>query len=407
MGGSVLALVHTEEFHRVRALYVLITLELMPIAALIPVLPFFMIEEIGLGPTEVGLVLALYSASQMFGSWIMGRLSDSVGRAPLLTVCFATTMLGYVSLYYAQTLTHIVLMRMFQGLSGGIPPLCSAYLLDLIPENKQPQFFGLFGGVSGISFVAGPIIGGLLVYSGVDRRNIFVLCGTFGLLVTAYGAFSLEESLPVEKRRPFRLTDPEAMDWVVVNLGLVLVWLSRFLLSFGQGCLYGTYAFLIVDLFGWSDIHFGLVLVTAGLVGAIMQVFVFPLVCKKLEPAMCVAIGSFVGAMSYALYPRPSVPLHIIAILSFTVFGALVEPAFPIFVGLFVDERHLGFGNGVNEAAGGLGQVLGPLLFAWLYEQSAVSAYNVGAAVFAGGAAIAWLASSRPTIDREETKPLV
>jgi DHA1 family tetracycline resistance protein-like MFS transporter len=397
-----------EELTSVRPLFIIVCVELVSLAMLIPILPFFLIDEIGLGPSDVGLTLSIFSASQLLGQWILGRLSDTFGRAPMLLIAFGFLGLGFLMLAFVQTLLHVVLVRCIQGVSGGVSPCIQAYMLDVVPKEKQPTLLGLSGGVAGVSFICGPILGGLLVYLEVPRRTIFIICAGLSMLATLYGCWFLPESLPADKRRPLTWQSESGFDFKVVNVGLCLVWSTKFLTQLAQAFLFATYAFLIKYLFDWADMEFGIVLVCAGLTGALAQVFVFPAACKILDWSTILGIGCFLGMISFMLYPRDSVMLHIFAILCFALGGAFTEPTVPLLVGRFIPDSYLGFGNGLAEATGSLGQVIGPLLASALYEKKSPEfAYYVGSAIFASAGAVGFLTLTQPGIETGEGAPLV
>lgn len=397
-----------EEIRAVRPLFIIVGLELVSLAMLIPILPFFLIDEIGLGPSDVGLILSIFSGAQLLGQWILGRLSDTFGRAPMLLIAFTFLGVGFFLLAFVQTLVHVILVRCLQGVSGGVSPCIQAYMLDVVPKEKQPTLLGLSGGVAGFSFICGPILGGLLVYLEVPRRAIFIICACLSLLGTLYGCWFLPESLAEEKRRPLTWADRSGVDFAVINVGLSLVWTTKFLTQLAQAFLFATYAFLIKYLFDWADMEFGIVLVCAGLMGALAQVFLFPLACKFLDWSTILGMGSFFCMISFLLYPRESVVLHVLAILFFALGGACTEPTVPLLVGRFIPDSYLGFGNGFAEATGSLGQVIGPLIASALYEkQSPTFAYNIGAAIFAAGGAVGFLTLTQPPLEKGEGTPLI
>merc|ERR1719359_591904 len=141
-----------------------------------------MIEEIGMSPTQVGTVLAANSAAQMLGAIFFGRCSDAVGRRPLVLFGWSWAFLGSTAMAFCYTFTHILIVRVVQGLSGGTMAICQSYMLDAVPPHKQPQFLGLFGGVTSIAFVFGPLLGATLIALGTDRRYIFIVSGLLALI---------------------------------------------------------------------------------------------------------------------------------------------------------------------------------------------------------------------------------
>merc|ERR1719221_787106 len=114
----------------------------------------------------------------------------------------------------------------------------------------------------------------------------------------------LDESLPKEKRRPLcghqetseKDDGAEAADWEGINLGLICIWFARFVSALGLGFMFATYAFLIKDNFGWSDMHFGMVLFVSGICSACFQLLAFPRVAELIGPGWCLCSGAALGA---------------------------------------------------------------------------------------------------------------
>lgn len=385
-----------------RSLLLMAFMELMGFSMLMPVGPYFAIKELGLKPSNVGVVLTCHAIAQLIGAGVCGRLSDCFGRYPLLLACFAWSTAGMFGMYFVEGFWQLLALRTLQGLSGGTTPICHSYILDVVPVDERPLWMGVFGCVAGTAFVGGCCVGLLLVVYSLSRRVIFVIAGCCALMATIFGAISLRESLPAEKRRPLWSKDALGItsandDLEVVSEGLVGVWTIRFFASLSQGLLFATYAFLINDLFGWTDFHFGAILATTGIIGAIMQLTVFPVLGQqsRMGPVLSMACGCACGALSFLLYPRNSLILHTFAGLCFTVSGALIEPAVPVLVGFFAGERHLGFANGMAGAARSAAAAVAPVIGGYLYEQHAAYPYLAGTILFVGsGLCVAHVASS-------------
>merc|ERR1719281_2378763 len=107
-------------------------LEFAGFAMLIPILAFFSIKEIGLGPIEVGWLLSANSVAQFIGAWVAGRVSDSVGRKPVIIFVFLWAALGFAATSFVETFEQLLTVRVVQGLSGGTAALCDVYILDIV-----------------------------------------------------------------------------------------------------------------------------------------------------------------------------------------------------------------------------------------------------------------------------------
>lgn len=274
---------------------------------------------------------------------------------------------------------------------------------------------GFAGATKGMSFVIGPGIGAVLIVVGLARRTIFLITGGLAFLAAGLGLAFLDESLPKEKRRPLcgeqeaseEDAGAEAANSEGINTGLLCIWFARFISALGLGFLYATYAFLIKDNFGWSDMHFGIVLLTSGLGVALFQLLAFPRVAEFIGPGWCACSGATLGAFSFVLLAEKSVVIHVCALLLFTLSGACLEPSFPVLIGLFASERHLGLANGILASCRALATMLSPLVAGTLYEQSPKLAYRTAAACFVLAALTATVISILPRKGSAEADSLM
>lgn len=383
------------KYPSLKCLFVMLVIEFAAFAMLIPIFPFFLIHEIHLGPARVGQLLSAFSLAQLIGAWGSGRVSDATGRRYVIIAVFAVAGVGFGATSVVTTFTEVLLVRVFQGFSGGTAALCDAYVLDIVPAHARASYIGMLGAVKGVAFMFGPGIGVLLIVAGLSRRMIFLVAGGLALAAAAIGLAFLTESLPKEKRRPLCGKDDEkdagaeAADREGVSAGLLCIWFCRFMSALGLGFLFATYAFLIKDNFGWSDMQFGIMLLFSGLGSATCQFLLFPRVVAVIGAGWSLVSGALIGMVAFGLFPEKSVIVHICAMALFTLSGALIEPAFPVLIGLFASERHLGFANGIAASCRALATMLSPLIAGALYKESARLAYYTAAACFAVAAGVA------------------
>lgn len=389
-------------------LFLMLVLDFAGTAMLIPVAPFFAMEELGLGARELGFVLSLHNLSQFCGCWFCGKISDTYGRRPLVLACFLGSAVGFSATAFVQTFAQFLAVRMMQGLSGGTYAICQAYVLDKAPKSQRAAFMGLFGCIIGLSFAIGPALGGLLIWFGTPRRVIFLIAGAVVAVAAVLGIVCLDESLPMAKRRPLFAGSEasNASDWEVVGKGLSFVWLTRFLQALASGFMHGTYAFLIADLFNWSDVHLGAMLVTAGLTSALLQLLVFPVLVDLWGPAWVLVTGCLLGCGAFVLFPHDSVWTHVPAMIIFAAGGACCEPSIPMLVGFFAGDRHLGFANGIAGSLRSIGTALAPALAGMLYEHNRRTAFYIGAGVFVAASLSGTSVACATRDAKGETEPL-
>src|SRR4051812_7207786 len=128
---------------------------------MIPLLPFYA-EKLGASPTEVGWLIGIYAACQLFSGPLLGRLSDHMGRKPLLLVSQLGTFIGFLVTAFAPNLWILFLARAIDGATAGNLSLAQAYISDVTKPEERANSFGIIGIAFGLGFMIGPAISGVL-----------------------------------------------------------------------------------------------------------------------------------------------------------------------------------------------------------------------------------------------------
>ena len=128
---------------------------------MIPLLPFYA-EKMGATATEVGLLITVYALCQLVSGPLLGRLSDSTGRKPLLLVSQAGTFAGFLLLAFAPSLWVVFVARAIDGATAGNLSLAQAYISDVTRPEERAKSFGVIGIAFGMGFLIGPAISGYL-----------------------------------------------------------------------------------------------------------------------------------------------------------------------------------------------------------------------------------------------------
>src|SRR5437763_8611411 len=102
----------------------------------------------------------------------------------------------------APNLAVLFVGRLISGITAASIGTAFAYIADVTEPDKRAARYGLLGAAFGVGFVIGPALGGVL--GAVDPRLPFWAAAGFSLANAAYGLFVLPESLPPERRSPFR-----------------------------------------------------------------------------------------------------------------------------------------------------------------------------------------------------------
>ena len=137
-----------------------VALDMVGFGIMLPVLPLYA-EEFGASPAVAAAVLAVFSAAQMVAAPLWGRLSDRVGRKPVLVAALVGSSLGSLVTGLAGALWVLFLGRVLDGASGSSYAVGQAAVADLAEPEDRPRLLGLLAAAFGVGFVAGPLIGSI------------------------------------------------------------------------------------------------------------------------------------------------------------------------------------------------------------------------------------------------------
>ncbi len=141
--------------------FLTIFLDLLGFGIIIPIQPFFA-ESFGASPTMVTLLGASYSFMQFLFAPFWGRLSDRVGRRPIVLFSVAISIVGHVIFGLATSLGMLLAARMLAGFGNANLGTAQAIMSDISERNERAKAMGLIGAAFGLGFVLGPAIGGIL-----------------------------------------------------------------------------------------------------------------------------------------------------------------------------------------------------------------------------------------------------
>jgi len=178
---------------------------LMGFGIILPLFPFY-VERMGASPEIITLTMAVFSLGQFVAAPLWGRLSDSIGRKPVLILTLLGSGLSYVLLAYAPNLTVVILSRMLSGLMAGNVSIAFAYVTDITDDSNRAAGLGKVSAALGLGFMTGPAIGGLLAGNTVENANYLLTAWAaagINFLAMVAAIVFLKESLDAKKRKPF------------------------------------------------------------------------------------------------------------------------------------------------------------------------------------------------------------
>ncbi len=355
-------------------LFFIVFIDLVGFGMIIPLLPFYS-EHFGADPFVVGLVMASYSLAQFAAAPFWGRLSDRVGRRPVLIVSLAGGAAAYIWLGYADELWMLFAARLAGGAMAGNISAAFAYMADITTPENRAKGMGLIGAAFGLGFIAGPAIGGLLAGSDpalADYRTPALAAAGLSFLALGMSFAILKESLSQEVRR--RMAEkPRAQRWAQFRAALArprvggLIGLT-FLATFVFAGMEATFALWSNRQFGWGPAQNGYLFAFIGILSATIQGGFIGRLAKKFGEARLIIFGTGALAIGLGLIPfSTSLPYLLGAMVFLGIGFSVMSPSLNSLVSLQVGAEDQGGIMGINRSANTLARVLGPAWAGYLF----------------------------------------
>jgi DHA1 family tetracycline resistance protein-like MFS transporter len=371
-----------------------VALDMVSFGMVVPLLPLYA-ERYHASPTTIGLLMASFSVAQLVLAPVWGRVSDRVGRKPVLLACLAGTTGASLLTGLAGAMWVLFVARALDGASGASVSVAQAAVSDVAAADQRARLLGYLGGAFGIGFVAGPAIAGLAALAGA--RTPFLLAaglGAVNLLVAARRVPETHEAAARPAQRRWRAWRDAGIVRIVLVSFLGLVAFSAFEATF--------------SLFGHVRLGFGLaatggVFALVGLLVALAQFrLVAPVVGRWGEPAALRAGLILNAAGLLVLAAVHSVAVLVVPLLLLAAGQALITPTVASLLAGRSGEGGRGAVLGFQQSAGSLARVVGPAFGGAAFGLVGVAApYLMGAAVVAGAAvassAVVATAEASPT----------
>jgi MFS family permease len=358
-------------------LFAVVILDLVGFGIVMPVLPFWA-KEFGADALAFGLIQSSYAVAQFVCAPLWGRLSDRVGRRPVLLGTIAGTALAMLATGLAPSLAWLFAARTLAGAFAANISVASAYIADVTPPEERTRFMGLLGASFGIGFVLGPALGALLVPYGHAVPMFF----TAGLAALNWGVAALRLTEPARHEAAARagvrlplLRDPAVRAVVVANLAfsLAVTQLETF------------FAYLMIDRFGWEASRFAWILVAMAVVMGGIQGGAMKALSARYPERRLVMGGVAVLALGFAGVPlAPTVAVLLVALLLAAVGRAVAQPALLSLASQAARPEERGAVMGAFQSSASLARVVGPALGGVLYGLALPYPFWLASALLAG-----------------------
>lgn len=359
-----------------RLIFFIMLMDIVGMSIIFPVAPYI-VQRYSNDALMVTMLTVIYAGAQFFAAPALGKISDRVGRRPVLLASVFGSAVGYFIFGIGGALWILFLSRLIDGITGGNISTASAYIIDVSKPEERTKNFTLLGMAYGIGFILGPALGGVL---GQWSLNAPVyLAGSIFLVSTALVYFLLPESLPVERRATpqgagrLRLNDFNPFASVAQmmskpGLGLILLIVALFNFSFdGVNSVMGVF---IKNKFTASPLTLGLLFVFVGIATAFVQGSLIERLVPRFGEKRMALVGLLGSAIGWPLIMLTPVLwiLFPVTFLQSGITGFIWATTGAMAAGL-VQEHEQGQLAGVNVALAGLMSMLGPLWAGAAYDR--------------------------------------
>jgi len=356
-------------------LFAVMFLVMVGFGIIIPVLPFYA-EEIGASPTQLGLLMAVYSFMQLLFAPVWGRISDKIGRKPVIMIGIFGLSLSFFMMALSTELWMLFAARIIGGiLSSANMPTVMAYVADITSLEDRGKGMGIIGAATGLGFIFGPAIGG--VFSEESLHIPFYLAGGFSLLTFFFVMFVLKESLTPEQRKA-QETKKKAPFMAALKGPNAILFFIQLFVTLSLAGLEATYAYFAAATAGLEAVQLGYIFMIMGLAQAFVQGGLVGKLTKRFGEGFVIQLGIFISAVGFSLILFTE--NFFTAALFLTIFGignGLIRPGVSSLLTKTSSSGH-GSVTGLLSSFDSLGRIIGPPLGGLLFSITIGMPYLVG-----------------------------
>ena len=356
--------------YRLAVIFGIIFIDLVGFGIVIPVLPLYA-ERFGASHFVIGLLLGIYSLMQCIFAPILGKLSDRVGRRPVLLISIIGSALGFLLMGAASTLPLLFLARIIDGITGGNISTAQAYIADVTPPKERSRGMGLIGAAFGLGFIFGPAIGGAL--SQISLAAPFFFAAALAGLNAAAVYFFLPESLSAHHRGDVH---PRASILQIFEeakgSSLKVVMVTYFFATVAFSLLTATYPLFTEQRFGLNAAQNGYLFSSLGLIGAIVQGGLLGWLVKIFNDKRLTMAGTLILAASFFVLPMVSTfPGLLAATMGVAVGHSLIAAPLNGLASKLVGPGAQGRVIGLMQSSASVARIVGPVMGGWLLHYDA------------------------------------
>lgn len=368
-------------------LFLTVLLDLIGFGIVLPLLPTYA-RQLGATPVMIGLIAAIYSSMQFIFSPIWGKLSDKIGRRPVMLSSIFIAALSYAFFSKAVSIPLLILARALSGIGSANIAAAQAAITDLTDSKNRSGAMAMLGAAFGIGFIVGPLVGGMLMTNyGISMVGLFAAClnglnfilalfllpesNTHAVSIStlfrkhpddhaAHASLSQKAAAYGDKIREAFSSRPVALLMVInyiYSLAIVNMQVSAILLW--------------SEFYHASEQQVGYLFAYVGFISVIVQGGMLPKLSKRFGEHKLMVFGlvtSFIGVFFVPFIPGNSLfTLGLVILLFFAIGTSLVNPLNISMISLYSYRQKQGQIMGFAQSVNALARIMGPFSGSILY----------------------------------------
>ncbi len=348
-------------------IFLTVFIDLLGFGIIIPLLPFYA-EAFGASAFVVGMLSTSFSVAQFLFAPMWGRLSDRIGRRPVILIGLAGSCLSYLIFGLAHSLAVLFIARTAAGIAGANIPTAQAYMADITTPENRAKGMGLVGAAFGLGFIFGPAIGGFLSQWGYAMPAFFASGLSLVNLVAAW--ILLPESRTVRNGQGPRLSRVAALRAALTRPHLPQVLLVYFVIVAAFSAFEATFALYAERRFAFDARTIGYVFAFVGVVLSIVQGLLVGRTVRLVREQRLVPGAILVIAVGMGMYPFVhSVPLLFVATGILSIGMGFNSPTITALISKLSSADDQGGILGVSQSLASLARIAGPAWGGFVFDR--------------------------------------
>jgi len=383
-----------DERQGLAALFILLAVifcNLLGFGIIVPLLPFYA-QSFQAEPWQIALLFSAYSFGAFFGEPVWGRLSDRIGRKPLLISTVTGNFLCYFILAFAPNIFIAFAVRFLGGMASGNASVIQGYIADVTPAHLRSGRMALVGVAFNVGFIVGPALGGLLAAPelGPVGFRLPILIASLLCLASAIGVLLFVR----ESRKRAEDAAPQPSRWEMIGFAAKNPVVSRLIMV----TFFAGFAFTgIESTFGlwgkarhdWGPREIGMIFGVTGVAAALCQTFLTGWLSRVHGEARMLAVGMGLAMLcSFLQIFSNGLAMSIILMAIGALGNSVAFPNVSALISRVTDADNQGQVFGLNNAAGAISRVTGPLFANTAFAYAFIDAPFVLAAIIVAPAIV-------------------